>query len=57
MANQTVNHRFRSVLSGLTATGTNQATGFALLNAADHQFSSVPSSTARRCRSPSSPAR
>jgi hypothetical protein len=43
--NQTVNHRFRSVLSGLTALGSSQATAFVLLNSADHQFTTVASST------------
>ena len=45
MSNQTVNHRFRSVLSGLTALGSSQTTAFMLLNAADHQFTTVGSST------------
>jgi hypothetical protein len=45
MGNQTVNHRGRAVLSGLTATGTNQATAFALVSRGDHQFTTVTSST------------
>jgi hypothetical protein len=45
MSNATVNHRGRSVLSGLTAAGTNQATALPLVNHADHQFTTVGSST------------
>jgi hypothetical protein len=45
MANNTVNHVGRRVLSGLTAIGTNQASGFPLANDADHQFTTVGSGT------------
>lgn len=41
----TVSHRGRAVLNSLTATGTNQATAFQLVNDADHQFTTVASST------------
>lgn len=45
MSTNTTNHRGRRVVSGLTATGTNQATALPLLNGADHQFTTVGSST------------
>jgi hypothetical protein len=45
MSNNTTNHKGRRTLSDLTATGTNQATAFPLLNTADHQFTTVASST------------
>jgi hypothetical protein len=45
MSTNTTNHRGRRVVSGLTATGSSQATAFPLLNAADHQFTTVGSST------------
>jgi hypothetical protein len=44
MSTNSVNHVGRRVLSGLTATGTSQATALPLLNDADHQFTTVASS-------------
>lgn len=46
MSNSTQNHFGRRVLSGLTALGSSQTTAFILINAADHQFTTVASSTA-----------
>ena len=43
--NNTTNHRGRRVVSGLTATGSSQATAFPLLNGTDHQFTTVAAST------------
>lgn len=45
MSNQTTDHRGRTVLSGLTALGSSQATAFQLLNNGDHEFTTVASST------------
>jgi hypothetical protein len=45
MSNRTTNHHGRTTLSGLSALGSNQTTAFMLLNAADHQFTTVGSST------------
>jgi trimeric autotransporter adhesin len=45
MSNATINHRSRTVLSGLTALGSTQATAFPLLNNCDHFFSTVAAST------------
>lgn len=43
--NNTTTHVGRRTLSGLTALGTNQATAFPLLNLANHEFTTVGSST------------
>ena len=45
MSNSTQNHTGRPVLSGLTATGSSQATAYPLLNSGDHQFGTVAAST------------
>ena len=45
MSNNTTNHRGRRVVSGLTALGSSQGTAFPLVNNADHQFTTVGSST------------
>lgn len=46
MSTNTVSHRVRpAVITGLTATGTNQATAFLLTNSADHEFTTVAAST------------
>ncbi len=43
-----VSHAGRGVFSGITAIGADQASGFALLNNTDHQFTTVAPSTAAR---------
>jgi hypothetical protein len=57
MAQNTVNHVGRRVLSGLTAIGTSQGTGFPLANDADHQFTTVGSGTGATLPSARLPSR